>query len=171
MCIDHLIRWSFTWLIMTVSGGNEAGLSEERKAERFRKPTPVEIPSSATWQKPVGTHNNNNKNNNNNTRTTTAFRKHYLNVLTAFDLELHFCGGSSTGGGGRREWIERFGESDATHDSQSASRSRVAAHSVERNLNTTDNSQGWVRCPSGLASLHHLRLSTCTVFGRSSCLP
>ena len=60
--------------------------------------------------------------------------------------------------------IERLGESGATHDSQSASRSGVEAW-VARNLNGWDDSdaglsQGWVRCPSGLASLHHSRLST-----------
>ena len=60
--------------------------------------------------------------------------------------------------------MERLGESGATHDSQSASRSGVEAW-VARNLNGWDDSdaglsQGWVRCPSGLASLHHSRLST-----------
>ena len=60
--------------------------------------------------------------------------------------------------------LERLGESGATHDSQSASRSGVEAW-VERNLNGWDDSdaglsEGWVRCPSGLASLHHSRLST-----------
>ena len=63
--------------------------------------------------------------------------------------------------------LERLGESGATHDSQSASRSGVEAW-VARNLNGWDDSdaglsQGWVRCPSGLASLislHHSRLST-----------
>ena len=60
--------------------------------------------------------------------------------------------------------IERLGESGATHDSQSASRSGVEAW-VARNLNGWDDSdaglsQAWVRCPSGLASLHHSRLST-----------
>ena len=59
---------------------------------------------------------------------------------------------------------ERLGESGATHDSQSASRSGVEAR-VARNLNGWNESdaglsQGWVRCPSGLASLHHSRLST-----------
>ena len=60
--------------------------------------------------------------------------------------------------------IERLGESGATHDSQSASRSGVEAW-VARNLNGWDDSdaglsKGWVRRPSGLASLHHSRLST-----------
>ena len=60
--------------------------------------------------------------------------------------------------------LERLGESGATHDSQSASRSGVEAW-VARNLNGWDDSdaglsEGWVRCPSGLASLHHSRLST-----------
>ena len=60
--------------------------------------------------------------------------------------------------------LERLGESGATHDSQSASRSGVEAW-VARNLNGWDDSdaglsQAWVRCPSGLASLHHSRLST-----------
>ena len=60
--------------------------------------------------------------------------------------------------------IERLGESSATHNSQSASRSGVEAW-VARNLNGWDDSdaglsQGWVRCPSGLASLHHSRLAT-----------
>ena len=60
--------------------------------------------------------------------------------------------------------LERLGESGATHDSQSASRSGVEAW-VAQNLNGWDYSdaglsQGWVRCPSGLASLHHSRLST-----------
>ena len=59
---------------------------------------------------------------------------------------------------------ERLGKSGATHDSQSASRFGVEAW-VERNLNGWDDSdaglsEGWVRCPSGLASLHHSRLST-----------
>ena len=59
---------------------------------------------------------------------------------------------------------ERFGESGATHDSQSPSRSGVEAR-VAQNLNGWDDfdaglSQGWVRCPSGLASLHHSCLST-----------
>ena len=65
---------------------------------------------------------------------------------------------------GRFESLERLGESGATHDSQSASRSGVEAW-VARNLNGWDDSdaglsQAWVRCPSGLASLHHSRLST-----------
>ena len=60
--------------------------------------------------------------------------------------------------------LERLGESGATHDSQSASRSGVEAW-VARNLNGWDDSdaglsEGWFRCPSGLASLHHSRLST-----------
>ena len=60
--------------------------------------------------------------------------------------------------------FERSGESGATHDTQSASRSGVEAR-VARNLNGWDNSdaglsQGWVRCPSGLTRLHHSRLST-----------
>ena len=60
--------------------------------------------------------------------------------------------------------IERLGESGATHDSQSASRSGVEAW-VARNLNGWDDSdaglsKGWVRRPSGLANLHHSRLST-----------
>ena len=60
--------------------------------------------------------------------------------------------------------LERLGESGATHDSQSASRSGVEAW-VARNLNGWDDSdaglsKGWVRRPSGLASLHHSRLST-----------
>ena len=60
--------------------------------------------------------------------------------------------------------IERLGESGATHDSQSASRSGVEAW-VARNLNGWDDSdaglsEGWVRRPSGLARLHHSRLST-----------
>ena len=60
--------------------------------------------------------------------------------------------------------IERLGESGATHDSQSASLSGVEAW-VARNLNRWDESdarpsQGWVRCPSGLASLHHSGFST-----------
>ena len=60
--------------------------------------------------------------------------------------------------------IERLGESGATHDSQSASQSGVEAWAA-RNLNGWDDSdaglsQGWVLCPSGLASLHHSRLST-----------
>ena len=60
--------------------------------------------------------------------------------------------------------IERLGESGATHDLQSASRSGVEAW-VARNLNGWDDSdaglsKGWVRRPSGLASLHHSRLST-----------
>ena len=60
--------------------------------------------------------------------------------------------------------IERLGESGATHDSQSASRSGVEAW-VAPNLNGWDDSdaglsKGWVRRPSGLASLHHSRLST-----------
>ena len=60
--------------------------------------------------------------------------------------------------------LERLGESGATHDSQSASRSGVEAW-VARNLNGWDDSdaglsKGWVGCPSGLASLHHSRLST-----------
>ena len=64
--------------------------------------------------------------------------------------------------------IERLGESGATHDSQSASRSGVEAW-VARNLNGWDDSdaglsKGWVRRPSGLASLHHSRLSTRTSY-------
>ena len=64
----------------------------------------------------------------------------------------------------RERQLERLGESGATHDSQSASRSGVEAW-VARNLNGWDDSdaglsQGWVRCQSGLASLHHSRLST-----------
>ena len=60
--------------------------------------------------------------------------------------------------------LERLGESGATHDSQSAPRSGVEAW-VARNLNGWDDSdaglsQAWVRCPSGLLSLHHSRLST-----------
>ena len=60
--------------------------------------------------------------------------------------------------------LERLGESGATHDSQSASRSGVEAW-VARNLNGWDDSDAglskcWVRRPSGLASLHHSRLST-----------
>ena len=55
-------------------------------------------------------------------------------------------------------------ESGAVQDSQSASRSEIEAR-LERNLNGRDDSgaqlsQGWVRCPSGLASLHDLWLST-----------
>ena len=53
------------------------------------------------------------------------------------------------------ETLERLGESGATHDSQSASRSGVEAR-VAWNLNGPGYSdaalsQGWVRCPSGLA--------------------
>ena len=68
----------------------------------------------------------------------------------------------------RAKTIERLGESGVTHDSQSASRSGVEAR-LARNLNGWDDSdaglsQGWVRCPSGLASLHDSRLSTRSPF-------
>ena len=60
--------------------------------------------------------------------------------------------------------LERLSESCVTHDSQSASRFGVEAR-VAWNLNGWDDSdaqlsQGRVWYPSGMASLHHSRLST-----------
>ena len=64
--------------------------------------------------------------------------------------------------------IERLGGSGVTHDSQSATSSGVEA-GLAHNLNSWEDSdaglsQDWVRCPSGLASLHHSRLSTRSLY-------
>ena len=102
----------------------------------------------------------------------TFGKKNTVSISTCINTSMHHQTGESecfsnshdaaSGVFGRS--LERLGESGATHDSQSASRSGVEAR-VARNLNGWDDSdaglsQGWVRCSSGLASLHHSRLST-----------
>ena len=74
------------------------------------------------------------------------------------------CTPASTHTQHQRVFIERLGESGATHDSESALRSGVEDR-VARNLNGWDDSdaglsQGWVRFPSGLTSLQDSHLSS-----------